>query len=134
MNRMFFLVLAVGGWFAFAVLVLSLIGQVPTNAEPLTTSAAWGLISTLALLMFVAFIAGADQAMKAFEALEERNQELADGLCDALDVLHEIEDETAIYLRTRGDARALHVIDEAQDVLRASGRGIKGFNPDGTCP
>ena len=132
MNRMFFVVLAVGGWFAFAVLMLSLVGQVPASSDPMTTSAAWGLIGTLGLLMFLAFLAGGDQVMDAYEALDGRNQELSGGLCDALDVLHELEDETAIYLRTRGDPRAQHVLAEAQDVLLASGRGVKGWEPDGS--
>lgn len=124
MNRMFFAVPALAGWFVFAVVAINAIGPAGSGAlDPLTV---WIAIGWLTLMMFLAFLAGGDQVMDANERLDEQNQELADGLCQALDALHELEDETAIYLRTRGDARALHVIDEAQEVLRYSYRGVKG--------
>lgn len=46
------------------------------------------------------------------------------------DALHELEDETACYVRSqrRGDMRAQSVVDRAQRVLAASGRGVKGWN------
>lgn len=112
-------VAAATGWALVAGFLVGLIGRVPEQ-QALSADVVLAVVIVLTGLMVLAYFAGQAAAEEDFGG---------DGalLDEALDALHELEDEAAIQLRLR-DERGAHVVKEAQRVLLTSGRGVKGWN------
>jgi hypothetical protein len=120
-SKLIAFVAAATGWALVAGFLVGLIGRVPERpAQPLSADVAIAVVIVMTGLMVLAYFAGQAAAEEDFGD---------DGalLDEALDALHELEDEAAIHLRLR-DERGAHVVKEAQRVLLTSGRGVKGWN------